>query len=173
MVPSAAGWVAGPCHDSQRVSGCRGRLDPTTIGVAAFSSEADAALRLVLRRSLRRSRFLQDTTTTVAELTALVEAFVAERDWQPFHDPKNLSTSIAIEAAELMEHFQWLRSEELDSVRDDPAKMAEIAEEVADIAAYLLSFAHTMRIDLSSALEAKMKKNALKYPAEKFRGRFK
>ena len=59
----------------------------------------------------------------------LVEAFVAERDWEPFHDAKNLSASIAIEAAELMEHFQWLRSEELAAVADDDAKMAEIREE--------------------------------------------
>ncbi|MCO6435658.1 MAG: nucleotide pyrophosphohydrolase [Phycisphaerae bacterium] len=111
--------------------------------------------------------------TTVAELKRHMAEFVAERDWQPFHDPKNLAMSLAIETAELMEHFQWLRSEQLPAVRDDRAMMAEITEEVADIAAYLLSFANSMGIDLAAAFEAKMKKNAEKYPADAFRGRFK
>ena len=114
---------------------------------------------------------MNDSNTTIESLKNLVEAFVDERDWHPFHDPKNLSMSIAIEAGELMEHFQWLRSEELAAVRDDAAKMAEIGEELADIAAYVLSFATTMKIDLSSALRDKMVKNAVKYPADKFRGR--
>ena len=116
---------------------------------------------------------MDDRTTTVAELTRLVEDFVAERNWQPFHDPKNLSTSIAIEAAELMEHFQWLRSEELGSVREQEDVMAQVREEAADIAAYLLSFCATMGIDLSSALQAKMKKNAVKYPVPRYDGKFK
>jgi dCTP diphosphatase len=116
---------------------------------------------------------VDDKTTTVAELIKLVDDFVAERDWQPFHDPKNLSASIAIEAAELMEHFQWLRTDQLGSIREDPEVMAEVGKEVADVAAYLFSFAGTMGIDLSSALEEKMKLNAVKYPAEKFRGKYK
>lgn len=116
---------------------------------------------------------MNDSTTTVAELLKLVDEFVAERHWEPFHDAKNLSASIAIEAAELMEHFQWLRSDELDSVRKDAKAMAEVREELADIAAYLLSFASKMGIDVSSALEEKMRKNAVKYPADRFRGRFK
>lgn len=115
---------------------------------------------------------MQDSTTTVAELKKLMEAFVAERQWEPFHDPKNLSASIAIEAAELMEHFQWLRSDQLDSVKQDPKTMSEIREELADILAYALSFATRMGIDIASALEQKMKKNAAKYPASEFQGRF-
>jgi len=115
---------------------------------------------------------MNDATTTVKELTRLVEDFVSERDWQPFHDAKNLSTSIAIEAAELMEHFQWVRSEDLDAIRDQPEVMQAIREEVADVAAYLLSFSHSMGIDLSSALADKMKKNATKYPVEQFKGRY-
>lgn len=116
---------------------------------------------------------MHDSNTTVAELTKLVNDFVAERAWEPFHDAKNLSASIAIEAAELMEHFQWLRSDQLDSVRDDARALAEVREELADVTAYLLSFASKMGIDVSSALEEKMRKNALKYPADRFRGRFK
>lgn len=115
---------------------------------------------------------MNDAKTTVAELSDLVERFVVERDWQPFHDPKNLAASIAIEAAELMEHFQWLRSDQLDSVRDDPAKMKLIGEELADIMAYALAFARTMDIDVSSALDDKMKKNAVKYPVGRYKGRF-
>lgn len=115
---------------------------------------------------------VQDSSSTVAELKELVGNFVAERQWEPFHDAKNLSASIAIEAAELMEHFQWLRSEQLEAVKEDSGKMAEIREEVADIAAYLFSFASAMEIDLSAALADKMKKNATKYPKEEYRGRF-
>ena len=120
-----------------------------------------------------RGPLVQDKPTTVSELIKLMDDFVAERAWEPFHDPKNLSASIAIEAAELMEHFQWLRSDELGSVKEDPAAMANVESEVADILAYLLSFASRMGIDLSSALEQKMKKNALKYPAHEYYGRFK
>jgi len=109
----------------------------------------------------------------VAELIELVNDFVAERAWEPFHDAKNLSASIAIEAAELMEHFQWLRSDQLSTVRDDTKTLAEVRDEVADITAYLLSFASQMGIDVASALKEKMRKNAVKYPADRFRGRFK
>lgn len=116
---------------------------------------------------------MHDSATTIAELKKLVADFIAERDWQPFHDAKNLSASIAIEAAELMEHFQWLRSDQLDPVREDAKALAEVREEVADITAYLLSFASKMGIDVASALEEKMRKNAVKYPADHFRGRFK
>jgi len=115
---------------------------------------------------------VQDATTTVAALKGIVNDFVTERCWQPFHDPKNLSTSIAIEAAELMEHFQWLRSDQLGSIREDTDAMRGICEEVADIMAYVISFANVMGIDISSTLEEKMKRNAVKYPADEYRGRF-
>ena len=115
---------------------------------------------------------MRDTNTTVSELIQLVNDFIAERQWEPFHDPKNLSASIAIEAAELMEHFQWLRSDQLDPVKEDAGKMERIREELADIMAYVLSFASRMDIDLSAALADKMKKNAVKYPAAQYRGRF-
>lgn len=114
---------------------------------------------------------MNDSTTTVQELKDRMRRFVAEREWEKFHDAKNLAASIAIEAAELMEHFQWLRADELDEIKRDTAAMNAVREEVADIAAYLLSFANQMDIDLASALDAKMKKNALKYPADQFRGR--
>ncbi len=116
---------------------------------------------------------MSDDVTTVSQLREIMADFVAERRWEKYHDPKNLSASIAIEAAELMEHFQWLRNEELERVRSDPAEMEAIGEELADVLAYVLSFANAMGIDLSDALRAKMVRNEGKYPAEEYRGRFK
>jgi dCTP diphosphatase len=113
---------------------------------------------------------VNDEQTTIAQLRQVVADFVAAREWQPFHDAKNLSMAVAIEAAELMEHFQWLRSDQLDSI--DPAQRDQIAEELADVTAFLLSLCDTMKIDLASAVERKMVKNAVKYPAEEYRGRF-
>jgi len=115
---------------------------------------------------------MRDADTTVAELIKLVDDFVAERKWQPFHDPKNLSASIAIEAAELMEHFQWLRTDQLEGIKDDAKAMALIREELADIMAYVLSFGSTMGIDVAAALADKMKKNASKYPVDTYEGNF-
>ncbi len=115
---------------------------------------------------------MNDDITTVRELRNFVQAFIAERDWQQFHDPKNLSMSMAIEVAELMEHFQWIRSDQLLAMREDDSAMGAVREELADVFCYLLSFSETMGIDLAAALEDKMKKNRLKYPAEEFKGRF-
>jgi NTP pyrophosphatase (non-canonical NTP hydrolase) len=115
---------------------------------------------------------MNDEQTTVAELRALVARFVSEREWESYHDPKNLSMAIAIEAAELMEHFQWLTREEALSATRDEKLMAEVREELADVAAFLLSLCNSMRVDLASALEQKMQKNAAKYPAGEFRGRY-
>ncbi|MCH8806089.1 MAG: nucleotide pyrophosphohydrolase [Planctomycetes bacterium] len=115
---------------------------------------------------------MPDESTTVAELRKRLAEFVAEREWQKFHDPKNLSMSIAIEAAELMEHFQWARSDELDAVSRDPRRRGEIVDELADIACYVLALANALEIDLSDAVIDKLTKNARKYPADEFRGRY-
>ena len=115
---------------------------------------------------------MSDATTTVADLRALLAEFVAQRDWHVYHDAKNLAMSIAIEAAELMEHFQWVRNDELSVVLKNPENRAEIVEELADIACYLLSLANALDIDVSAAVAAKVAKNARKYPAEQFRGRY-
>lgn len=115
---------------------------------------------------------MSDDSTSVAELRQWIRDFVHERDWEQFHDPKNLAMAIAIEAAELMEHFQWLRTDQLSSIRNDPKAMAPIREELADITAFVLSFANALDIDLSTAVKEKIAKNELKYPADKFRGKF-
>ncbi len=115
---------------------------------------------------------MDDFTTTVADLKKLVEAFVAERDWHRFHSPKNLSMSLAIEAAELMEHFQWISPEESRQAVADRQWLAEVSDELADILCYGLAMANELGIDLSAAIRQKMVKNAEKYPADEFRGRY-
>ena len=115
---------------------------------------------------------IADDNTTMTELRELVAAFVHERDWEQFHDPKNLSMAIATEAAELMEHFRWTRNDASRGMLADPRTHDAVAEEVADILAFLLSFANAANIDVTSALKAKMSKNARKYPADEYHGRY-
>lgn len=114
-----------------------------------------------------------DHATTVAELRQLVREFVSERDWDQFHNPKNLSMSLAIEAAELMEHFQWLTNQEAKDMLMSPIAVADVGEELADIICYALALANVLNLDLSQTVLAKMQKNRLKYPAEKYQGKFK
>lgn len=115
---------------------------------------------------------MNDQATTVSQLKQLVRQFVDERDWRQFHAPKNLSMSLAIEAAELMEHFQWISPEASREVRGDAAKLTAIGEELADILCYALALANELEIDVSAAVADKMIKNARKYPADEFRGRY-
>lgn len=114
-----------------------------------------------------------DRETTVRQLRELVAAFVAERDWRQFHAPKNLAMSLAIEAAELMEHFQWLS---VDASRtwghEDPQRLTAIGEELADVLCYALALANELELDISSVVYDKMQKNARKYPADEYRGRY-
>jgi len=112
---------------------------------------------------------VSDQQTTLQELKERMAAFVRERDWEQYHAPKNLSMSIAIEAAELMEHFQWLTVEQSKAL--DAEALEEIGEELADIVIYALSMANTLGLDLSETVLAKMAKNIRKYPKEKVRGK--
>jgi NTP pyrophosphatase (non-canonical NTP hydrolase) len=115
---------------------------------------------------------MQDADTTVAQLRRLINDFVDRRDWHQFHSPKNLAMSMAIEAAELMEHFQWLSTEESREVRGNPQKLVEVGEELADVLCYALALANELGLDLSATIERKMTKNEQKYPADEYRGRF-
>ena len=115
---------------------------------------------------------MSDRTTNLHELRELVREFVKARDWERFHSPKNLSMSLAIEAAELMEHFQWLTIDQSRDTTSDPQRRNDIAEEMSDVFCYLLALANELDIDLSDAMRDKMIKNNAKYPAEEFRGRF-
>jgi len=115
---------------------------------------------------------MSDATTTLAALKERVRQFVAERDWEQFHSPKNLSMGLAAEAAELMEHFLWVEGAASRQVVGDPVKLGEVADEMADIAVYLLNLSNTLGVDLSEAIVTKLAKNALKYPVAKYRGRY-
>src|SRR5688572_24481634 len=107
---------------------------------------------------------MPDATTSVAQLKQSVARFVHERNWQQHHQPKHLAGSILIEAAELMEHFQWDPVEDGQTVAKDAKRLQGIKEEIADVLAYTLSLANAMDIDLAEALEEKMARNAVKYP---------
>jgi len=99
-----------------------------------------------------------------------IEKFVSDRDWAQFHSLKNLSMSLSIEAAELMEHFQWVDEDDSDPEKLDEGKYDEIREEIADILIYSLMFSNEMGIDPLSAIEEKIEKNEKKYPIQKSKG---
>jgi dCTP diphosphatase len=107
---------------------------------------------------------MPDATTTIAMLRAAVRHFNEERQWQPFHSPKNLAMGLACEAAEVMEHFLWVDCEPSRAIVHEPARLAAVADEVADVACHLLNLTNALGIDLSDAITAKMIKNAVKYP---------
>ena len=115
---------------------------------------------------------MPDAQTTLSDLRQCVSDFVERRDWRQFHSPKNLSMALSIEAAELMEHFQWLTQDQSRRVADDPQRLAPVAEELADVISYALAMANQLDIDISTAVRDKMKKNEQKYPAEQYRGLF-
>jgi NTP pyrophosphatase (non-canonical NTP hydrolase) len=115
---------------------------------------------------------MPDADTTIESLKAAVRQFAAEREWEQFHSPKNLSMCLAVEAAELMEHFIWVDSEASRQIVSDGPELAEVADEVADVACLLLNMSLALDIDLSEAIRNKMAKNAVKYPVEKYRGRY-
>ena len=106
---------------------------------------------------------------SLADLSAAIEAFVAERDWAQFHTPKNLAMGVAIEAAELMEHFLWATGEA--SMSPDAAKRLEIANEIGDVLIYLVGLGGMLDIDVVASARAKLEINRAKYPVEKAKGR--
>ena len=116
--------------------------------------------------------FMTDQQTTVEQLREMVRQFVDARDWQQFHSPKNLSMALAIEAAELMEHFQWISPEKSRTIGEDRDKLIAVGEELADVVCYALAIANELEIDISEAMRDKMKKNEQKYPAPEYRGRY-
>ena len=128
--------------------------------------------RLMTTPSDPESSSSDDASSTVSELRELVADFVTQRDWSQFHAPKNISMALAIEAAELMEHFQWISPEASREIPQDPDTLAAVGEELSDVFGYTLALANELGIDISTAFRAKMVKNARKYPVEEFRGRY-
>ena len=109
-----------------------------------------------------------DTSDTLNRLRDALRGFAKERDWDQFHSPKNLAIAISVEAAELLEHFQWIN--EKDSADLSHEVRAKVAEETADVLLYLIRFADRAGIDLPAAAAAKLAVNAEKYPVSKSRG---
>jgi len=105
---------------------------------------------------------------SLAELRARINQFVKERDWDQFHSPKNLAMAMIVEAAELVEHFQWDTLEESHQLDDE--KREQVGQELADTFVYLLRIAEVTGIDLIEAANRKIDLNAQKYPVEKVKG---
>jgi NTP pyrophosphatase (non-canonical NTP hydrolase) len=105
---------------------------------------------------------------TLAELAVAVRAFGRERDWHLYHTPKNLTAALIVEAAELLEPFQWLTPEE--SLNLPAPKREAVRQEMADVLIYLVSLANCLDIDLIRAAEDKLAINAAKYPVDKAKG---
>ncbi len=99
-------------------------------------------------------------------------AFVAEREWQQFHSPKNLAMALSVEAAELMEHFLWIDNDASRAEMHEPAKREPVAEEIADVVCLVFALCNALDLDLSETVRRKMAKNVLKYPVDKCRGRY-
>jgi dCTP diphosphatase len=116
--------------------------------------------------STRLSR--KTVVQTLDDIKLRLREFAAARDWDQFHSPKNLSMALIVEAAELVEHFQWLT--ETQSLELAPDRLARVGQEIADIQIYLIRLADKLGIDIEQAVHAKIADNDRKYPADKVRG---
>ncbi|NHZ44628.1 nucleotide pyrophosphohydrolase [Massilia aquatica] len=101
-------------------------------------------------------------------IRTLARTFVEERDWGQFHTPKNLSSALSVEAAELLEHFQWLKTGTQEELGAE--KLVQVRHEMADVLVYLVLLADQLDVDLGAAVQEKMVLNRAKYPADKVRG---
>ncbi|MGW5380699.1 nucleotide pyrophosphohydrolase [Nocardia sp. NPDC003999] len=107
----------------------------------------------------------------IERLQTMIAQFAAQREWQRFHTPKNLVMALTGEVGELSELFQWLNDEESATITADPALRVRVEEEAADVFIYLLRLADVLDVDLVAAVEAKLRKNAERYPVNLVRGR--
>ena len=104
------------------------------------------------------------------ETIARIRKFRDDRDWKQFHDPKSLAASICIEAAELLELFQWMTPEQASRYAAENKEV--VSDEIADVAIYLIELADVVGVDLAKAIDAKLEKNAVKYPVVTSRGKW-
>lgn len=112
-----------------------------------------------------------DGNTVVKELVHNVQEFLREREWKKYHNPKDLAESICIEAAELLQIFQWFRPEESDQFKNDQSKVHQIREELADVIIYCLSMANTLNLDLTKAVLNKIEQKQKEIPNRHLQGR--
>ena len=103
------------------------------------------------------------------DLRDAIRVFIDQRDWEQFHSPKNLATTLSVEVAEIVEHFQWLTEEQ--SRKLPPEKLAEVREEIGDVMIYLVELSGKLGLDPVEAAKAKLKANSQKYPAALVRGK--
>jgi len=113
---------------------------------------------------------VKDSKTNINELKANIKEFCEARDWDQFHDAKELAIALSIESSELLEHFRWKTKEEVKKTLENPEKREHIEDEMADVLYFLLRMAQIYNIDLSDALDKKIEKNEKKYPVDKFKG---
>jgi len=106
----------------------------------------------------------------IVDIQKRLQKFADERDWEQFHNPKNLAMALSVEASELIEIFQWLTPEESLSIKLNSLKFEEVSDEIADVALYLLRLADKLDIDIETAINNKLDKNTLKYPIGKSKG---
>ncbi len=111
-----------------------------------------------------------DDSTDVRKLKDIVRKFCEDRDWDKYHNAKDLSIGIITESSELLEQFRFKSGDEIEQLFNNPQKRENISEEMADVFYFLLRLAQRYNIDLSAALDRKMAKNDIKYPIEKSRG---
>ena len=113
-----------------------------------------------------------DATTPVLQLREQMAQFVAEREWEQFHSPKNLVMGLSVEVAELMEHFLWVDNAEASKLLEEAPKRQEVADELADVFGFVLALSNALQLDLTTTFINKLAKTAVKYPVELSRGRY-
>jgi dCTP diphosphatase len=114
---------------------------------------------------------MTDNATTIGEIKEALRAFARERDWEQFHNPKDVALALSIEIAEVLEHFRFLRNEEIEELLRDDEYRRSLAHELADAASFVIRLADVTGIDLAKAVEEKMRVSAEKYPADMVRGK--
>jgi NTP pyrophosphatase (non-canonical NTP hydrolase) len=112
---------------------------------------------------------MSDEQTTIQELREKIVAYVHERDWEQFHNPKDVALSLVLEAAEVLEHFQWKSPAEIEAYVK--TNKNDIADELVDTLYWVILLSHYLKIDLRTAFDRKMAENKRKYPADKSKGR--
>ena len=119
----------------------------------------------------RAGKPLRDKDVPIGWLREMMREFVAERQWERYHLPRNIAAGISVEAGELLELFQWLTPEEAaDRCANDPEFRRAVGEEMCDVMMFCVSLANAMKLEIAPTIAAKMEKNRAKYPKDKFRG---
>lgn len=113
----------------------------------------------------------RDTVFTIEALISRIKQFIQERNWEKYHNPKDIAESICIESSELLKLFQWIKPKANEEVKRDSKKMEQIKAELADVVIYCLSMANSLNINLSKAVIEKIELNEKKYPVNIYKGK--